>query len=33
LMTCELDEDISEAILNEIRQVPGVVTVSLMGDA
>ncbi|SQE48098.1 L-serine dehydratase, iron-sulfur-dependent, beta subunit 2 [Staphylococcus hyicus] len=33
LMTCELDEDINEVILNEIRQVPGVVTVSLMGDA
>ncbi|MFO3689586.1 L-serine ammonia-lyase, iron-sulfur-dependent subunit beta [Staphylococcus felis] len=33
LMTCELDDDISSQTLDEIRQVPGVVTVSLMGDA
>ena len=33
LMTCELDDYISEDVLGLIRKVPGVVTVSLMGDA
>ncbi len=33
LMTCELDDDISKDVLALIRKVPGVVTVSLMGDA
>lgn len=33
LMTCELDDEINAQILDEIRQVPGVVAVSLMGDA
>lgn len=33
LMTCELDDDISEAIVEQIKAVEGVVTVSLMGDA
>lgn len=32
-MTCELDDEINAQILDEIRQVPGVVAVSLMGDA
>lgn len=33
LMTCELDDEISNSVLEQIRDVPGVVTVSLMGDA
>lgn len=33
LMTCELDEKISPSILEKIRQVEGVVTVTMMGDA
>ncbi|HCT0442435.1 TPA: L-serine ammonia-lyase, iron-sulfur-dependent subunit beta [Staphylococcus pseudintermedius] len=32
LMTCELDDEVNDKILDAIRQVPGVVTVSLMGD-
>lgn len=32
LMTCELDEDISADIIEEIKAVNGVVTVSLMGE-
>ncbi|QLK85840.1 L-serine ammonia-lyase, iron-sulfur-dependent subunit beta [Staphylococcus sp. 17KM0847] len=32
LMTCELDDHVSEVVIHQIRQVPGVVTVSLMGD-
>lgn len=33
LMTCELDEKINPSILEKIRQVEGVVTVTMMGDA
>ncbi|MCU5747126.1 L-serine ammonia-lyase, iron-sulfur-dependent subunit beta [Staphylococcus sp. SQ8-PEA] len=33
LMTCELDDEISEDVIERIRNVKGVVTVSLMGDA
>lgn len=32
LMTCELDDAIDDEILTQIRQVEGVVTVSLMGN-
>ena len=32
LMTCELDEEPDEAILNKIRAVDGVTAVSLMED-
>ena len=33
LMTCELDDAINEDIIEKIKNVDGVVTVSLMGDA
>lgn len=33
LMTCELDDEVSESVIERIRQVDGVITVSLMGDA
>ncbi len=33
LMTCELDDAINDEIINQIKNVDGVVTVSLMGDA
>lgn len=32
LMTCELDESVSPAMIEEIRQIPGIITVSLMGE-
>lgn len=32
-MTCELDDAINDEIINQIKNVDGVVTVSLMGDA
>ncbi|MBI5974572.1 L-serine ammonia-lyase, iron-sulfur-dependent subunit beta [Staphylococcus canis] len=32
LMTCELDDAISSQVLEHIKHVPGVITVSLMGD-
>lgn len=33
LMTCELDESVTDEIIDKIKNVEGVVTVSLMGDA
>ncbi|PHK50699.1 L-serine ammonia-lyase, iron-sulfur-dependent subunit beta [Staphylococcus edaphicus] len=33
LMTCELDDAVNDEIIEEIKNVDGVVTVSLMGDA
>ena len=33
LMTCELDEYVTDEIIDKIKNVEGVVTVSLMGDA
>ncbi|UXR70360.1 MULTISPECIES: L-serine ammonia-lyase, iron-sulfur-dependent subunit beta [unclassified Staphylococcus] len=32
LMTCELDESISDEMIEEIRDIPGIITVSLMGE-
>ena len=32
LMTCELDESVNAEIIEEIRKIPGIVTVSLMGE-
>ncbi|MGV3041720.1 L-serine ammonia-lyase, iron-sulfur-dependent subunit beta [Staphylococcus rostri] len=32
LMTCELDESVGADIIEEIRQIPGIITVSLMGE-
>ena len=32
-MTCELDDAINDEIIEKIKNVDGVVTVSLMGDA
>lgn len=33
LMTCELDDAVNDEIIEKIKNVDGVVTVSLMGDA
>ena len=33
LMTCELDDAVNKDIIEKIKNVDGVVTVSLMGDA
>ncbi|UXR83296.1 L-serine ammonia-lyase, iron-sulfur-dependent subunit beta [Staphylococcus sp. IVB6214] len=33
LMTCELDESVSPAMIEEIRKIPGIITVSLMGES
>lgn len=32
-MTCELDDAVNDEIMEKIKNVDGVVTVSLMGDA